>query len=88
MVATEPATRDLDLGLAGEVAAVGAALLVVSAEGGGPAGAEVVAIGHLDPLVASAAAIVPIQLLSWRLAVDRGLRPGTYERASKVTTRE
>ena len=39
-------------------------------------------------LVSPAAAIVPLQLLSWQLALDRGRDPGAYVIASKVTTRE
>jgi len=46
------------------------------------------ALGEVDRGLAAAPAIVPIQLLAWRLAVDRGYRPGTYTRASKITTRE
>jgi len=36
----------------------------------------------------SAVSILPVQLLAWRLAADRGRTPGAYTRASKVTTRE
>jgi glutamine---fructose-6-phosphate transaminase (isomerizing) len=88
IVATESATRDLDVGLADELAGHGTAVLVVSSDGSGPAGAERVAVGDLDRLVAPAAGILPLQLLSWRLAVDRGIEPGSYSIASKVTTRE
>ena len=45
-------------------------------------------MGELDRLIAPAAAIVPLQVLSWRLALDRGRDPGAYVVASKVTTRE
>ena len=45
-------------------------------------------MGELDRLLAPAAGIVPLQLLAWRLAVDRGRDPGAYTIASKVTTRE
>jgi glucosamine--fructose-6-phosphate aminotransferase (isomerizing) len=88
VVATEPATRELDLGLAEELAGYGTAVMVVSADGAGPDRAERVAIGELERMLAPAAAIVPLQLLSWRLAVDRGRDPGAYVIASKVTTRE
>jgi glutamine---fructose-6-phosphate transaminase (isomerizing) len=88
VVATEPGTRDLDLGLADELAAYGSAVMVVSADGAGPDRAERVGVGELDRLVAPAAAIVPLQLLSWRLALERGRDPGAYVIASKVTTRE
>jgi len=88
VVATEPATRELDLGLAGELAEQGTAVLVLSSDGAGPNRAERVAVGELDRLLAPAAGIVPLQLLAWRLAVDRGRDPGAYTIASKVTTRE
>ena len=39
-------------------------------------------------LLASAVSILPAQLLAWKLAVERGRPPGSYIRASKVTTRE
>jgi glucosamine 6-phosphate synthetase-like amidotransferase/phosphosugar isomerase protein len=45
-------------------------------------------IGPLDRLLSPAAAVVPAQLLAWRLSVDRGRTPGSYVHASKVTTRE
>jgi glucosamine--fructose-6-phosphate aminotransferase (isomerizing) len=88
IVATEEATRDLDLGLAAELSGHGTAVMVVSSDGAGPGRAERVGVGALDRLIGPAAAIVPLQLLSWRLAVDRGRDPGAYTIASKVTTRE
>jgi glucosamine--fructose-6-phosphate aminotransferase (isomerizing) len=88
LVATEVATRDLDLGLADELAGHGTAVLVVSSDGAGPDRAERVAVGDLDRLIAPAAGVVPLQLLSWRLAVNRGREPGAYTIASKVTTHE
>jgi glucosamine--fructose-6-phosphate aminotransferase (isomerizing) len=88
VVATEEATRDLDLGLAAELSGHGTAVMVISSDGAGPSRAERVAVGALDRLIAPAAAILPLQLLSWRLAVDRGREPGAYTIASKVTTRE
>jgi glucosamine 6-phosphate synthetase-like amidotransferase/phosphosugar isomerase protein len=45
-------------------------------------------IGAQDRLLASAVSILPAQLLAWKLAVERGRPPGSYIRASKVTTRE
>ena len=86
-MATEEATRDLDLRLADELAGHGTAVLVVSSDCAGPDRAERVAVGDLDRLIAPAAGIVPLQLLSWRLAVNRGREPGAYTIASKVTTR-
>jgi glucosamine--fructose-6-phosphate aminotransferase (isomerizing) len=93
VIATEPETFDLDLGLAHELVAVGCAVLVVTAGDHGtgrsiPGGALRVDVGDLGGPLAPAASIVPAQLLAWCLATRRGRRPGTYERASKVTTVE
>lgn len=93
VIATEPETFDLDLGLAEELVAAGSAVLVVTAGDHGtarsvPGGALRVDVGDLGVSLASAASIVPAQLLAWCLAGRRGRRPGTYERASKVTTVE
>ena len=88
VIAIEPATEAIDVGLAGELVETGAAVLVVSRDGAGPDGSLRVAIGDLDAGIASAVAIVPLQLLSWRLANLRGLEPGSYALAHKVTTRE
>ena len=93
VIATEPETSDLDLGLAEELVAAGSAVLVITTgyHGTGrsaPAGALRVDIGDLAGPLAPAASIVPAQLLAWCLAGRRGRRPGAYERASKVTTVE
>jgi fructoselysine-6-P-deglycase FrlB-like protein len=90
VLATDPEVRALDLRLARELAGAGAAVLAVaqSRDAYGSDGVRSVAIGDVDPLIAPAAAIVPLQLLAWRLAVDYGLSPGAYTRASKVTIRE
>jgi len=86
VIATEPETAELDLGLATDLRALGAGVLVVARhDDGGPGTIE---IGDLDRLVAPAASIVPVQLLAWRLATLAGRDPGTYVHAAKVTTRE
>jgi glucosamine--fructose-6-phosphate aminotransferase (isomerizing) len=86
LVAVEEATRDLDLGLAKELRASGAAVFVVT---DGPSGAdEGLSLGPLPRPLAAAVAVIPFQLLGWRLAVARGLEPGILSRATKVTTRE
>ena len=43
---------------------------------------------RVDRALAPAVSIVPIQLLAWRLAVERGRAPGELTRAAKVTTHE
>ena len=88
VVATEPETRSLDLGLAADLVGTGASVVVVSSEGDVPEGALGVRIPSVDRLLSPAVSIVPIQLLAWRLANARGRVPGVYTRASKVTTRE
>jgi glucosamine--fructose-6-phosphate aminotransferase (isomerizing) len=88
VIATEPGTRPLELKLAGELAAAGAAVLVVSQDGDCPEGAEAISVGPLSGGLAAAAATIPAQLLAWRLARCRGLTPGEFAIAGKVTTRE
>ena len=88
IIATEPETRDLDVRLAGELVDVGAAALVVVEDGDVPAGVTRIGIGPLDRALAPAVSIVPAQLLAWKLAVLQGRPPGSYVRASKVTTSE
>ncbi len=88
VLATEPETLVLDLGLAEELQDAGAAVLVVTTAGGAPRGAAHIEVGPLDRLLAPAVSVVPAQLLAWRLAQRRGRQPGVLARASKVTTRE
>jgi glutamine---fructose-6-phosphate transaminase (isomerizing) len=88
VMACEPSTRDHDLRLAGELAAAGSAVLVVGPGGDLPDGVTAITTGEIDRSLVSAAAIVPAQLLAWALANARGLTPGTYTVAHKVTTHE
>lgn len=88
VVATEPETLALDLGLAADLVEAGASVVVLSSEGDVPDGALAVRIPSVDRLLSSAVSIVPIQLLAWWLANARGRVPGAYTRSSKVTTRE
>ncbi len=88
MIATEPETIDLDVGLAGDLVSSGTAVLLVTPQTVEIAGALNVHVGGLDRTLAPAVSIVPTQLLAWSLASRRGRAPGAYHRASKVTTRE
>lgn len=88
VIATEPETRDLDVALAGELVALGASVVTVVEGGDTPDGVMRIDIGTQDRMLASAVSILPAQLLAWKLAVGRGRPPGSYLRASKVTTRE
>lgn len=88
VVATEPETKRLDLALAADLVASGAAALVVTPDGEVPRGARGMATGPVDRSLSPAVSIVPAQLLAWGLAVVRGRTPGVLTRATKVTTRE
>jgi glucosamine--fructose-6-phosphate aminotransferase (isomerizing) len=88
VMATEPETRRLDLGLAADLVEAGATVMVVTPDGEAPKGARPVATGYLDRALMSAVAVIPTQLLAWQLARTHGRTPGAYTRASKVTTRE
>jgi len=86
--ATAAATRALDVGMAEELAAAGAAVLVVGSDGNAPDAATPFRIGPLSDCLSPAVAVIPTQLLAWSLARARGLDPGGYTRATKVTERE
>jgi glucosamine--fructose-6-phosphate aminotransferase (isomerizing) len=88
VLATEPETRRLDLGLAADLVESGASVLVITPDGETPKGAHAVATGYQDRALVSAVSILPLQLLAWKLAITSGRTPGAYTRASKVTTRE
>jgi glucosamine--fructose-6-phosphate aminotransferase (isomerizing) len=95
IVALDPATAPLDAALGAEIAAAGCGLVLIgptAAAGGGatsaPAGVAAIPIPAVDPLLAPALALAPLQLLAHRLAVRAGRRPGVLLRAAKVTTRE
>jgi glucosamine--fructose-6-phosphate aminotransferase (isomerizing) len=85
IVATEPETRELDLAMADELRRLGAAVWTITAGTPTPGATD---IGPIDRLLSPAAAIVPAQLLAWRLAVLAGREPGSYRHAAKVTLHE
>jgi glutamine---fructose-6-phosphate transaminase (isomerizing) len=88
VLATEAETGELDRSLGADLASLGAAVLLVTTGGPAPDGTMSIPIRPLDRLLSPAAAVVPAQLLAWRLSVERGRTPGSYVHASKVTTRE
>jgi glutamine---fructose-6-phosphate transaminase (isomerizing) len=90
VIATEPETLDLDVNLARELVDTRAGVLLVTGAAGDPGvpGAMRVGVGGIGGALAAAASIVPIQLLAWRLAIAGGRTPGSYTRATKVTTLE
>jgi glutamine---fructose-6-phosphate transaminase (isomerizing) len=88
VIATESETLSLDLALSQELIEAGAAVFVVTQGAAVPPDTPHLAIGSIDRLVCPAVAVVPAQLLAWRLSVLQGREPGAYHRASKVTTHE
>jgi glutamine---fructose-6-phosphate transaminase (isomerizing) len=88
ILATEPETTSLDLGLAAELAGMGAAVLIITEEPLSVPGTLNLVTGPQDRGLSPAVSIVPAQLLAWRLAILHGREPGAYYRAAKVTTRE
>src|SRR5207253_3025930 len=82
VLATEPETAELDRELAADLAKLGAAVLLVTTGGPAPGDTMSIAIGSLDRLVSSAAAVVPAQLLAWRISLTSGRTPGSYLHAS------
>ena len=85
VMATEQETRDLDLAMADELRHLGAAVWTITAGVPTPGATD---IGPLHRLLSPAAAIVPAQLLAWRLAILAGREPGSYHHAAKVTLHE
>lgn len=88
VIATEPETAALDRALAHELDEAGAAVFLVTGDEPAPIAIPGLAIGSIERLIRPAVAILPAQLLAWRLSVLQGREPGAYYRASKVTTRE
>ena len=87
IVALDPATAPFDAALGAEIAAAGGGLVLIGPTTA-PPGVTTVPIPGVDPLLAPALALAPLQLLAHRLAVSAGRRPGVLLHAAKVTTRE
>jgi glucosamine--fructose-6-phosphate aminotransferase (isomerizing) len=85
---TAPSTRSLDLGMADELRRTGARVLMVGPDDAMLPGAPATVLGPLSECLAPAVAVIPTQLLAWSLARRRGLDPGGYSLATKVTERE
>jgi glucosamine--fructose-6-phosphate aminotransferase (isomerizing) len=87
--APEGKTRELNLRLAYDIARFGGRAVVVG--GGMEEGREGILhlpLPSLSELHAPIVEIVPLQLLAHRMALDKGLPPGKFERAGKVTLEE
>jgi glucosamine--fructose-6-phosphate aminotransferase (isomerizing) len=82
-------TRDINLRIAQDIAKFGGKAVIV---GGGEElqGGKILnlRLPVLEELYSPLVEIVPIQLLSWRLAIEKGLQPGTFDQAGKVTLHE
>lgn len=88
IVATEPETQRLDLGIAADLLRAGAGVLVIGQTADAPTGAEQIRVADVGRALCPALAAVPFQLLAWQLAVHRSSRPGSFTVGSKVTTSE
>jgi glucosamine--fructose-6-phosphate aminotransferase (isomerizing) len=87
IVALDPATTAFDAGLAADVLAAGSPVAWVGPAGTAPPGTFSCAVPVLPGPVAIAPAMVPFQLLAWRLSRERGTA-GMFRHAGKVTTKE
>jgi glucosamine--fructose-6-phosphate aminotransferase (isomerizing) len=88
LLSLEEPTRRLDDRLVAEVARHQTAVLVVANSLSSADGVRRITIGRIEPLLACAVAVIPAQLLAWRLARAVGRHPGEFRFASKVTTEE
>ncbi len=95
VVATEPETERLDASLAHDLARLRAAVTLIT-RSDGDGGVEEdenralrrISVGRQHRVAAAAVAVIPMQLLAWRLSVQRGFDPTDLRVAAKVTTRE
>ncbi len=89
LFAMQGRTREINLKLARDVAACGGRAITIGGEEGlREEGILNLPLPPLDELWAPLVEIVPIQLLSWRLAQDKGLASGRFDKACKVTLAE
>ena len=82
-------TRALNLRLARDIVRFGGRVVLIDSDGDAQGeGMLNLVLPPLQELYAPVVEIVPLQLLSRRMALDRGLSPGQFERAGKVTLSE
>jgi fructoselysine-6-P-deglycase FrlB-like protein len=82
-------TKALNMRLAQEIAEFGGKVVVFGeAEDLKQKGILTLNLPAQKELYAPLTEIVPVQLFSRRLAIEKGLRPGKFERAGKVTRHE
>ena len=82
-------TRDISLRLACDIADFGGKAVVIGSNKE-LSGERIfnLTLAPLDEFCSPLLEIVPIQLLSWRVAKEKGLQPGTFDKAKKVTLYE
>ncbi len=82
-------TRDINLRLAHDIAEFGGKAVIVGSDEA-LKGERIfnVTLPPLDEFFSPLLEILPIQLLSWRIAREKGLQPGKFDKAKKVTLYE
>jgi len=84
--ATKGRTRDINLRLARDIAEFGGKVVIVDSDKE-LEGERIfnLVLPPLDEFCTPLLEILPIQLLSWSAATERGLQPGRFDKAAKVT---
>lgn len=87
--ATRGRTSEINLRLARDIAEFGGKVVVVGSDKE-LEGERIfnLMLPPLDEFCSPLLEILPIQLLSWRVATERGLQPGRFDKAAKVTLYE
>lgn len=82
-------TSDINLRLAHDIAEFGGKAAIIGSEEA-PQGERIfnLTLPPLDEFSSPLLEIMPIQLLSWRIATEKGLEPGKLDKATKVTLYE
>lgn len=82
-------TKDINWRLAHDIAEFGGKVVIIGGDG------ELqrkrifnLVLPPLDEFCSPLLEIMPIQLLSWRIAAEKGLQPGKFDKAKKVTLHE
>jgi glucosamine--fructose-6-phosphate aminotransferase (isomerizing) len=81
-------TQSLNLRLAHDIARFGGKVVLVGDAASPEERAFHLALPTLDELCAPLAEIAPLQLLARQMALDKGLTPGQFDKAGKVTREE
>jgi glucosamine--fructose-6-phosphate aminotransferase (isomerizing) len=87
LVSLDRSTAAFDAGLAADLLAAGSPVAWVGPAGSAPPGTFDCPVRAISGPAANAPAMVPFQLLAWRLSSERGTA-GMFRHAGKVTTKE